>query len=259
MGDPVYAAVDLGGTKIIIMTVDRERSVKERVEFSTPPARAPALMLREIKDYIELLLGKQGKLQLASIGICCAGFVNKEGHVISSPNIPALHNFPLKIETEGMFSVPVIVENDANAAAYGEYRFGAGRGSANMLFITVSTGVGCGIILEHKIYRGSGGFAGELGHFQVAEDQTPCACGNRGCLEKLSSGEAIAWRASQEYAQQMDTADVFQAFRKGEPESKLVIDRAVDCLARGIANALNLLNPEKVIIGGGVSNEEECF
>jgi glucokinase len=167
----------------------------------------------------------------------------------------------------------VIAENDANAQALGEARLGAGRGANDQIFITVSTGIGAGLIVGGSIYRGSKGFAGEAGHMVVKSDGPVCGCGRRGCLETVSSGTAIARAANSAVSDGKRTSlsatlaregklaapHVFQAAQLGDTVAKEILAEAIHYLGIGLVNLVNLLNPEMIIIGGGVAEAGEIF
>ena len=170
-------------------------------------------------------------------------------------------------------NLPVLTENDANAAAFGEYTFGAGRGVRNMINITLGTGIGGGIIVEGEIYRGSGGFAGEIGHLPVLSEGPLCGCGRRGCLESLSSGTAIARDARDVIARDKQTSlqkvvqsggeitayHVFEAAKTGDAEAIKIIDRSNYYLGRALAAVVNVLNPDLITLGGGMARAGEII
>lgn len=171
-------------------------------------------------------------------------------------------DFPLVERIAARWGHPVAMENDANAAALGEARFGAGRGYHTILYVTVSTGIGAGIVVEDKLYRGSRGLSGEIGHTIVLPDGPRCPCGKRGCLEAVAAGPSIA-RA---YAERAGLAtdgfgaeQVFQRAAAGEAPARTVLDNAIRLLGIGLANAINLLDPDIVVIGGGVSRAGDAL
>ena len=206
---------------------------------------------------------------LSCIGVGCGGPLDSEtGIVYSPPNLPGWDAYPLREKLEDHFGAPACVDNDANAAALGEQRFGAGRGYRNIFYITMSTGIGAGLILDGKIYRGTDYSAGEFGHIVMARGGPKCNCGGRGCLEALASGTAIAKRARRGIGREpesllakrflsgkkvLSAKDVVDAARHGDPLSeKILLDAAV-YMGLGITSAIHMLNPDIVIIGGGLS------
>ena len=197
-----------------------------------------------------------------------AGPIDQNGVVLSPPNLPGWDNTPLRSLWEEEFRVPVYIGNDCNLAALGEYRFGAGMGRDNIVYIAIGTGIGGGVIIDGRLFTGSGGLATELGHMTIDPSGPRCNCGNTGCLEALASGTAIA-RAAVERIQcgeastitRLATSDlgrvtaetVQTAAISGDKLARDVIERAGRDLGIGITNLLHLFNPELVIIGGGVA------
>jgi len=179
--------------------------------------------------------------------------------VTASPNIPEFQDLPIRERVEERFGLPTLLLNDASAAALGEHTFGAGRGFHHLLYLTISTGIGGGIIADDRLYLGAQGAAGEVGH-QVIEAKGPrCHCGSRGCLEALASGWAIAREAKRRLKKRMTAEMVHRAAREGDPLAREVIERAGEYLGIGLANLVNLFNPELLILGGGVANMGELL
>lgn len=202
------------------------------------------------------------------IGIASPGPLNsEEGVIIETPNLP-FKKFPLKSTVENATGIKTFIDNDANAAALGEFLFGAGKGVENLIYITVSTGIGGGIIINKKLYRGKTGNAGELGHMTVEPQGPRCNCGNYGCLEAMASGTAIA-RVARERLQHFEklndekslllsydnitAKEVFECASKGDKLSLEVVDYTSNYLGIGIASFINIFDPEMIVIGGGVS------
>lgn len=189
--------------------------------------------------------------------------------LLAPPNLPGWDRVPLRQLIEDSLGIPTTLENDANAAVLGEHRFGAGRGVAHMIYVTVSTGIGGGLILDGRLYHGATGMAGEIGHTTVLPYGPLCGCGNRGCLEALASGSAIARRARERVAHGVPTriADlagndpelitaklVAEAASEGDAEARGILAEAMNYLGIGMANLVNLLNPELIVIGGGLTH-----
>jgi glucokinase len=191
---------------------------------------------------------------LKAIGIGAPGpILYEQGIVMGAPNLPGWKRVKLKQILQREFKVPVFVDNDANCAALAELKFGAGRGLKNIIFLTISTGVGGGIIIDGQLYRGTMGAAGEFGHMIVDSKGYRCGCGNVGCLEAQASGRAIKRRTG------MDAISVELAARQGDPKAIKAIQITAHYLAIGIANLVNIFNPEMVIVGGGLSNMRELL
>ncbi len=208
--------------------------------------------------------------EVAAITVAAPGPTDPfEGIVIEAPNIPGWNNLPLRKLIHEQFKVPVAISNDANLAALGEWRFGAGVGHRNLIYITVSTGIGGGIIIDNQMLQGTRGLSGELGHVTVMPDGPLCSCGHRGHLESIASGPSIARWAEQELSQglpsslvdkQPVTAEaVAEAASQGDDLAKAALGRGGTYLGIAIASFLHIFNPSVVIIGGGVSQSGEAF
>ncbi|MPQ43271.1 ROK family protein [Clostridium tarantellae] len=258
--------VDLGGTKISCALADLNGKVISQNTIATNANEGEVPVLNRIINSIETVIedGKVTIEDVKAIGIGSPGPLNsKTGIIITTPNLP-FKNFNLVDPLKNRFNIPVYLDNDANVAAIGEFMFGAGKGTENMVFFTVSTGVGGGAILNGKIYRGSTSNALEVGHATVAPNSgLRCNCGNIGCLEALSSGTAIGKRGKDAIATNIDTSlkqyenvtsyEVFKEAEKGDKVSKEIIDTALNYLGIGVANAIATFDPDMVVIGGGVS------
>lgn len=264
----LFAAVDLGGTKIYTVLADAQGNILSHTRLDTKAAAGPETVMEQIVSSVFAVLGQAGAsfANLAGAGVCVAGFFDWQKRVlVHSPNMAGWDHVPVEKLLQGRLGVPVIAENDANAAALGEARHGAGAGSRHVVFITVSTGIGGGLVLDGKLYRGVRGLAGEVGHMLLEPDGPACGCGKKGCLEALASGTAIARMASEAVSNGSETAlaeivkrpvtaaDVFRAAGAGDMVAKSIIDRAVHYLGIGLVNLANILNPEVIVIGGGVS------
>ncbi len=268
--------VDLGGTKMLLALAAGDEG--EIIRIKKVPTRAkegPQAVLRRLIGNIGEILFEEGLSfnKLEGVGLCIAGFYDiRSRQIISSPNLPGWEMFPLERELIEKLHLPIIIENDANAAAYGEFVFGAGRGTKNMVNITLGTGIGGGIIAEGKIYRGSGGFAGELGHLNVLPNGPPCGCGRRGCVESLSSGPAIEreWSListgnspqqgiTMENCPGLSASQVFAAAHDGNPDALKIVEKAAYYLGLALSYVVNILNPEMIVIGGGLAGYGDFF
>ncbi|MGI5838530.1 MAG: ROK family protein [bacterium] len=265
----LIVGVDIGGSKIALGLGDFAGTLRERREFPTPAEPNPATerIAAQIMDM--LAAAGTGPGALAGIGLGCAGPLDQEaGTVLNAPNLPRWANFPLRGAVAGWFDCPVWLENDANAAALGEHRFGSGQGFADMVYVTLSTGIGGGIIINNQLLRGQGGGAGEIGHMTILPDGPLCNCGNRGCLEALASGPAIARRARERLAAggssrlyEMAGGDpaaitsktVAAAAAAGDRLAGEILAETIEYIGIGLGNVVTMLNPEAVIIGGGVA------
>lgn len=258
-------AVDLGGTKITCALTDLEGNIINENTISTNAHEGEQEVLKRIFSAIEKALedGKKSTDEIRAIGIGSPGPLDSnKGIILDPPNLP-LKNVEIVKHIEDKFNIKTYLENDANAAAIGEYLFGAGKGTKNMVYITVSTGIGAGAIIEGKIYKGTTCNALELGHATVLPDGPRCNCGNYGCLEVMASGTAIAREANKALEQGRESSlsnyekvtsnEVFKEASLGDKLAIQIIDKALEYLGIGIANAITTFDPEKVIIGGGVA------
>lgn len=262
--------VDLGGTKIATGLTDLNGKVIARQIIPTQPELGEVGVVQRINGTIRQVMedANVSKEEVQGIGICCPGPLNPETGVISfAPNL-GWRNVPIVSHIVEEFGIPTYLENDANAAALAEYWFGAGVGAKNLLYITVSTGVGGGVILDGDIYRGRDFMAGEIGHTIVqAENGRLCGCGQHGCLEAIASGTAIGKQAREALAagreskmrelvesiEKVDTRVVADAAALGDELALEILQRAVTHLGAFIISMLNVLNVDLVVIGGGVS------
>jgi len=264
-------AIDLGGTKIITALISHEGQMIAREHCPTLAEEGPESVVNRIFSAVDHLLNlrNMGLSQLSGLSIASAGIIDMEkGVVTSSPNLPGWHDIPLRDIVKERYKVSTFLLNDASAAALGEHRFGAGKGANNLIYITVSTGIGGGIIINGNLYLGSSGGAGEIGHTTVDVNGPRCSCGNIGCLEMLASGTAVAREAvlrishgeSSSLIEMVEgkieniTAEkVSLAAQDGDFLALEVIGKAVDYLGAGVVNLVNLFNPEVIIIGGGMA------
>lgn len=270
--DPLVMGIDLGGTKIGTAVVDGAGNLLASDYRETGAAQGPDAVIRRILDGAEEVLAQAGvaRSRVAAVGVGAPGPLDAEqGVVVEPPNLPGWDHVPLRQRVEDGLGLPAFLEKDANAAALGEHRFGAGQGAAHMLYITVSTGIGGGVILDGKLYRGANGAAGEIGHIVILPDGPLCGCGNRGCLEALASGTALAREARERVAggaqtlilelargdpQRITARVVADAAERGDDEARRILSRAMDYLGIGVANLVNVFNPQYVIVGGGLMN-----
>ncbi|QAA35070.1 ROK family protein [Clostridium manihotivorum] len=257
--------IDLGGTKISTALSDFDGNVISQSIIATDAHEGEIAVLGRIIKTVEDVIenGNVTIEKVKAIGIGSPGPLNaKTGIIITTPNLP-FKNFDLVSPIREKFQVPVYLDNDANVAAIGEFMFGAGKGTENMVYFTVSTGVGGGAVLNGKIYRGNTSNALEIGHATVAPDGPRCNCGNIGCLEAVSSGTAIGKRGKEALESKVETslrkyktvtsAEVFAEAAAGDQVAKDIIDTALNYLGIGVANAISIFDPEMIIIGGGVS------
>lgn len=268
----VFAA-DLGGTHLRVALVDRNGKLYCRQMQSTPQAEKPTEIVRALIDAVHACApaaAEQGGA-ISAVSVVVPGTVNvAEGVVVKAPNVPCLDGFRLAAALESELDWPVILENDANAAAIGELWRGAGQGYCTLICVTLGTGVGGGIILDGKPWRGVDGSAAEIGHIGVDPFAgVPCMCGSRGCLEVYASATAIV-RMTREArprypnsilhnTENLTSQKVYQAGKEGDELAIEVFRRMGVYLGIGLASLINVLNPEIVVIGGGLSNGWDLF
>lgn len=270
MSDECVAGIDIGGTKIALAVADLGGRLVERKRFPARTGeRGPHAIIEEALAEVERMLAKTGA-RLAAVGIGCGGPLDRaRGLILSPPNLPGWDEFPVVNIVEERLGVPALLDNDANAAALGEHRHGAGRGYDDLVYITQSTGIGGGVIVRGRLVHGICDGAGEVGHTTVLPDGPECGCGGRGCLEALCSGTALARRARERLAageasslsslsaNEVTGLAVAEAARGGDALASAVWDEMVHYLAVGVGNLFNILAPEAVVIGGGVSEAGE--
>lgn len=268
----LVCAFDLGGTNLRAATIDETGKIHSRVRHDTPSAaKSPDEIVRAL-----LAAARECERELTDRGVISAASVVVPGTVDSSnkvviqvPNLPCLDSFPLKDALAKELGWPVVLENDANAAALGEMWLGAGRGCRTIVCITLGTGVGGGIILDGKLWRGADGSAGEIGHTTVdPQGSVKCKCGNTGCLEMFASATAIVRLTREALPRQPDSIlsddalsakNIYEAGMKGDTLALDVLARMGTFLGIGMANLINLLNPEMIVIGGRVANAWQLF
>ena len=271
MPEQFVIGVDLGGTKILTALANREGRVLAEQKIPTEAAKGQQHVIAQIVQSVEHVRKKAG-VQTEQVPVLALGspgpLDTRTGVIRFAPNL-AWHDLPIRQALERQLSIPVLLDNDANLAALGEHVYGAGRGEDNMVYITVSTGIGGGLIFGGRLYHGFTDGAGEIGHMTVSPDGPLCGCGNRGCLEALASGTAIA-RDARELATRgrgaqilaaaggdvagITAVTVAAAAAAGDDTAQSIICRAARYLGIGIANIINLLNPSLVVLGGGVMN-----
>ncbi len=265
-------AIDIGGTKIIAAIISDEGQVMAKEYCPTLADEGPQAVLDRIFSTLDHLLGSRNMApsQLHSISIAAAGAIDfGKGIVTLSPNLPGWRDIPLRDIIKERYGINTFLLNDASAAVLGEHRFGAGRGLNNIIYITVSTGIGSGILINGELYLGASGGAGEVGHTTIDVNGPKCSCGNTGCLETLASGTAVAREAIRRIkageksslteiaggkVEDITGEEVSIAAQGGDSIASEVILQAATYLGIGLLNLVNIFNPEMIIVGGGMSN-----
>jgi glucokinase len=258
-------AADFGGTHLRAAVVDEAGVVHSRRSLATPESATAESIVGQV---VELLAAaaKDSPAPVAGVCIATAGLIDADaGKVILAPNIPGFRNLVLTTPIAERLGVPAYIENDASAAALGEFRFGAGRGTRHLLHATVGTGIGGGIVIDGRLYRGAKGLAGEIGHIILDPAGPRCNCGSRGCLEAMVSGVAFAHRAKvlieggksrvlQELAgyREPTAEDLYQAAKLGDATCEAEIRHGGHLLGLGLGSLVNVLNPDAVTLSGGL-------
>lgn len=261
--------VDVGGTKVAVGAVDENGIILQQTRAPMAANEGASTGLAAVAGAIRALLQKTGEGSARGIGICAPGPLDPErGVVINPPNLPCWRNYPLAAEVERVLGLPVKLDNDGNAAALAEARWGAGRGYRNVFYATLGTGIGTGIVFDGRIYHGRTGAAAEGGHVSIDYRGPRCGCGKPGCIEVLAAGPAIARRARSKLAaggrsailklaggnlEAVSSELVGQAFATGDALAREVLLETVDLLALWLGNMVDLLEPDVMVIGGGVA------
>ena len=259
--------IDIGGTKLATVVADKDGNILQKVRKPTESEKGPRYAVQLLLEMVDEAIDLAGlrREDISGIGVSCGGPLDtKTGIIYSPPNLPGWDALPLKEMIESEFHIPTVIENDANASALAEARFGGGRGYDYVLYMTMSTGIGGGIIADGEIYHGANDSAGEVGHQILLPDGPLCGCGQYGCLEALCSGPAIARRAQEAIADQPHTkilalADgqidrvrsehVLQAARDSDALAIALVEETAYYMGWGIANLVNILNPQIVLLG----------
>jgi glucokinase len=262
------AGIDIGGTKIAIALANLDGEILAKRRLPTPNENGPFALLEVVSQTLTEMIG-EFNLVLTAIGVGSPGPLDIDLGLIMSPsNLRDWDRVPVVEVLSKKFGVPVMLDNDANAAALGEFSFGAGRGFKNIFYVTVSTGIGGGVIIDGNVHHGVSTGAGEIGHTIVDPDGVRCNCGSVGCLEtvssgthlvrlmkeRLDSGEPTAIRDLIADGTELSTMVLLEAVRRADPVAIEVWDNACRYLAISIANAISLIAPEVVVIGGGISS-----
>jgi glucokinase len=264
--------VDVGGTKVAAGVVDENGKVLAQVRRPTP-SHSPADVEQTIAEVVaELRL----QHQVVAVGIGAAGFIDAgRANVLFAPNL-AWRDEPLRDAVQALVDLPVVVENDANAMAWGEYRFGAGQGYEHLVCVTVGTGIGGGIVLDGRLYRGRWGIGAEFGHMQMIPDGRRCGCGQSGCWEQYCSGRALVREAREVadvwpglgarllelgagFPEGITGPAVTQAAREGDPAGLECVRIIGEALGQGLADLAALLDPAAFVVGGGVADAGELL
>jgi glucokinase len=248
-------ALDVGGTRLRAAAIDAEGKIHHREAVATQSDGTGKIIVGQLVEIANKVLGRCD--DVVGVGLSALGPLDLKTGVITTPaTLPNFRHVPIKAMLEDVLQRDVLIENDAISAACGEWKIGAGRGVESLVYITVSTGIGGGVISDGHVLRGASGFAGHIGHMKIFPDGVRCGCGNAGCWEVYASGTALTARAQQGLGA-VTAEDVFARALKGDEIARHLVEEEADYLGIGIVSLLHLFNPERVVIGGGLSNALE--
>jgi glucokinase len=276
--EKLLCGVDIGGTKLSTALVRQDGTLVDKCIDCDHVEKAECELIDQIVYNIKKLL-KKNQLQesdLLGIGIGCAGHIRfRDGVIITTSNLKGYKDYPLRDAVQANFRVPVILDNDANAQAFGEFKFGHGKGFDSMVFLTISTGIGAGIIINNRLYRGLTGTAGEFGHTIVEPNsELTCTCGNRGCLMAVACGMALPHLFKKKLAggmvstlplpadfdvNKIDGKLLKQGLDQGDPVSREIVFDSGRYVGIGIYNIFQALNPPLVVLGGGLMSWGDTY
>jgi glucokinase len=276
--EKLLCGVDLGGTKLSVGLISTSGRIHDKITVYDHVGKDEITIVEQIIRLIRQLISQNelSESDLRGIGMGFPGHVRyMDGHTLTTSNLKGFKNFPLRQAVADHFKIPVLLDNDANAQAFCEYKFGAGMGYDSMIFLTISTGIGAGIILDKKLYRGITGTAGEFGHTIVNSDNKQiCTCGNEGCLMACACGLALPYLFKKKMEQGISTSlplpDNFdysqvdgKMIKKGleidDPLSKAIVIECADYIGIGIYNIFQVFNPPLIILGGGLTSWGEFY
>jgi len=263
-------ALDIGGTHFRVMLTGLDHRLRQHIRKHTRAAEGPQAVIDRLVAAVNDVLGGRNHRRVLGVGVAAPGPIDPwQGVIHNPPNLTGWDGLPLRDILHERLGMPVWAGNDANLAALGEHRFGHGRGVDNLVYLTISTGIGGGIVSDGKLLLGEHGLAAEVGHMVLEPTGPACECGRRGCLEALASGPAIARRASERIAagepsqlasivgpsgSTLTAEQVVEAARHGDRVASEVIEQAATYVGLAVTSLVHLLDPALVVIGGGVSN-----
>jgi glucokinase len=270
-----FIGIDLSGATLKGALISHAGEIIQELRFETEDQSPDALFDRVVQAALSLRDDKNAGGRVGGIGVGIPGLVNRKTNRIEvMPNLPALSHIDITTDLSRETGLPVILDNDANAAAYGELQAGAARGRQDVFFVALGTGIGAGLIINGQIYRGAAGFAGEFGHMTIDPEGIECACGNIGCLETIASGPNIVRRTRERLYRDRTSSlsrlaiprdreftaeDIAHAASEGDEMAQVMMERTGMFLGIALAAVINLLNVEMVVMGGGVMEAGELI
>jgi glucokinase len=261
-GDGLAVAIDLGGTQIRAALIDRRATILARAHQLTRADAGPEIVIGQIAELWATVCEGTNRSNILGIGVSSPGPLDtREGIALGIPTLAGFEDFPLKAALSEKLSMPVMLENDGISAGIGEWRYGAGKGLSDIVYVTVSTGIGGGVIIGNRVLRGRRGMAGHIGHMSFVRGGELCACGNRGCFEAYASATAFTRRAVNaatplgNHGRAIDAAAVFASAAGGDALAISLVQEEAEYLGQGFASLLHLYDPDMLIMGGGLSNQ----
>jgi glucokinase len=270
MSSKLTVGIDLGGTQVRAALVSTGR-ILARESRPTNANDGPEGVLKQFWMLVTEVCTGHSKAALQGIGVCAPGPLDSTtGEIIEIPTLPRWEGFRLREAIQKQFDLPVVIENDGIAAAYGEWQFGSGRGHDHMVYATISTGVGGGVVVDGRLMRGRRGMGGHVGHFRMAEDGPRCSCGAIGCFEAFASGTALGIRAQAKADEHplsylgrvigdVRARHVVEGARSGDEVCRALIDEEAEYLGIGFTGLIHLFSPDLIVMGGGVSQGFELM
>ncbi len=265
LNENVIFAIDLGGTQLRAALVDASGQILSRDATRTDAAGGPEAVIAQIAALYQHLLSTAPNTQISCAGISCPGPLDtREGRTFKIATLPGYDGFPFAKRARDTLGIPVVLEHDAHAAVFGEWKQGAGRGFDDFIYLTISTGLGGGAIVNGRLLRGATGVACHVGHMTIQTDGPLCGCGNRGCWEMFASGTSFLSRAKQRIGSDasvlglsrdriVEAADIFEAASKKIALAQDLVAEEAEWLGIGIVNLLHQFNPARIVMGGGMS------
>lgn len=272
-----YLGIDIGGTKCSVIAGNERMDILHKIQFRTETHKGPDYTLDNLCKNAATIVNKFSDYALVSIGISCGGPLDsKRGLILSPPNLPGWNKIPVVKIFKEKFSVPVLLQNDANACALAEWKFGAGAGTENMIFLTFGTGLGAGLILNSRLYTGTNDMAGEVGHIRMA-DSGPIGYGKSGSLEgfcsgygiaqlaqriilqKMENGEKISYIDNERQLENITTKDLAEAANKGDKTALEIFEISGRYLGAGLSILIDIINPQRIVIGSVYARNPHLF
>jgi len=256
LGQDLYIGVDIGGTKIGVCIGNSEALIFREIRF--PTRTQPKAVIEDISKAIRFLISEY-RGDLKAIGIICGGPLDaNKGIIQSPPNLPEWIDIPIVKILQREFDIPIYLQNDANACALAEWKWGNGRGCKNMIFLTFGTGLGAGLILSGRLYNGHSGLAGEVGHIRISDHGSICY-GKKGSWESYCSGTGISKMYKDHFNEQLSAKEICRLAEQGDKKALYIIDISATYLGKGLALLMDILNPEKIVIGSIFTRSESLF